>query len=117
MIEPGVIVTPIFTKAMENPRNPESPYIGGQRLGELFGNALMGAPGTPDMVAEVIWHAITADAPELRYLVGSDAERIAGRRLEMSDEEWIARQSDPDDDQYRKWISEVSGVQVNALPG
>ena len=117
MIEPGVIDTPIFGKAMENPGNPETPYIGGQRLGELFANALMGTPGPPEMVAEVIWNAITADAPELRHLVGIDAERIAGRRLELTDEEWIARQSDPDDDRYRAWISEVSGVQVEALPG
>ena len=115
-IEPGVIVTPIFEKGIQNPENPDTPYVGGRRLGELFMSALMGTPGTPDMVAEEIWQAITADAPELRHLVGDDAIRMAGRRLELTDEEWIAGQSDPDDDRYRAWVSDISGVQVNPLP-
>jgi NAD(P)-dependent dehydrogenase (short-subunit alcohol dehydrogenase family) len=116
LIEPGVIATPIFAKAMSSPENPDTPYIGGQRLGELFMNSLAGTPGTPEMVADTVWHAITTDAPELRYLVGGDAERIAKRRSELTDEEWIERQSDPDDDRYRSWISEVSGVQMNEPP-
>ena len=116
LIEPGVIVTPIFEKGMQNPENPDTPYVGGRRLGEFFVSALMGTPGTPDMVAETIWQAITTDAPELRHLVGDDAIRMAGRRLELTDEEWIDGQSDPDDDRHRAWISDMSGVQVNALP-
>jgi hypothetical protein len=68
------------------------------------------------MVAEAIWQAITADAPELRHLVGDDAVRLAGRRLEITYEEWIARHSGPDDDRHRAWMSDMSGVQVNALP-
>lgn len=115
-IEPGVITTPIFEKGMQDPENPATPYVGGRRLGELFVSALMGTPGTPDMVAEAIWQAIIADAPKLRHLVGNDAMRIAARRLELSDEEWIAGQADPDDDRQRAWMSDISGVQINALP-
>ncbi|MGA9276887.1 SDR family oxidoreductase [Ilumatobacter sp.] len=117
LIEPGVIMTPIFAKGMQDPENPDTPYIGGRRLGEFFASALMGSPGTPDMVAEVIWRAITADAPELRHVVGDDAVCLVGRRLDLTDEEWIAGQSDPDDDRHRAWISDMTGVQVNALPG
>jgi hypothetical protein len=64
-------------------------------------SSLMGTPDTPDMVADAIWSAIIDDAAELRHLVGDDAVRFAGRRLEMSDEEWIARQSDLDDDSHQ----------------
>ncbi len=116
MIEPGVIMTPIFEKAMQDPENPDTPYVGGRRLGEYFMRSLMGTPGTPDMVAETIWQAITADAPELRHLVGDDAVRFAQRRLEITDEEWIARHSDSDDDRHRTWMSDMTGVQVNPLP-
>ena len=111
-----MIMTPIFEKGMQDPENPDTPHIGGRRLGEYFVSSLMGTPGTPDMVAAAIWRAITADAPELRHLVGDDAIRLAGRRLEITDEEWIARHSDSDDDRHRAWISDMSGVQVNALP-
>jgi NAD(P)-dependent dehydrogenase (short-subunit alcohol dehydrogenase family) len=115
-IEPGVILTPIFAKGIDNPENPNTPYIAGKRKVELVTNILRGAPGTPETVADVIWQAITADEPKLRYLVGTEAERLAAKRLEITDEEWIARQSDPDNDRYRTWISEMSGVQVNANP-
>lgn len=46
LIEPGVVATPIFAKAMDDPENPDTPYIGGQRLGELFMSARMGTPGS-----------------------------------------------------------------------
>lgn len=113
LIEPGVIITPIYEKGMQDPENPDTPYVSGRRLGEYFVSSLMGTPGSPDTVAEAIWRAITSDAPELRHLVGDDAVRR--RRLELTDEEWIAGQSDSDDDRHRAWISDI-GVQVNALP-
>jgi NAD(P)-dependent dehydrogenase (short-subunit alcohol dehydrogenase family) len=116
MIEPGVIMTPIFEKGMQDPENPDTPYVSGRRLGEYFVNSLMGTPGTPDMVADAIWRTITDDDPELRHLVGDDAVRLAERRLEITDEEWIARHSDSDDDRHRAWMSDMSGVQVNPLP-
>ncbi len=109
-IEPGVILTPIFEKAMGDPENPATPYVGGRRLGEFFMNSLMNSPASPEIVAEAIWHAITTDNPKLRYLVGADAERLGAYRRSITDEEWIARQADPDDSAWRSWMANASGV-------
>lgn len=116
-IEPGVILTPIFAKGMEDPADPDSPYFGSRRLGEFFVSALGAAPGTPDQVADQIWEAITADNPKLRYLVGGDAERLYAYRSSTPDEEWIERQADPDDHAYREWIGGIVGFGVDALDG
>ena len=109
-IEPGVILTPIFEKAIEDPGDPDSPYVGGRRMGEWFMSSLMRSPAPPDRVAEVVWDAINAPEPKLRYLVGDDAERFEPYRRSITDEEWIARQSVADDDAWWAWIESATGV-------
>ena len=79
-VEPGVIITPIFEKALSQQIDPQSPYIGSiNRITRFFLSAL-GNPSTPAAVADTIWHAITTDEPQLRYLVGPDAEKLMGNR-------------------------------------
>ena len=111
-IEPGVIETPIFEKAMADPDDPTTPYVGSRRMGEFYIYSLLNDPATPDLVAEVIWQAITADEPKLRYLAGEDAQGPDGPPGGLSDEEWIARQADPDDNAWRSWIKDVTGVEI-----
>lgn len=112
-IEPGVIKTPIFSKGSGG-AVVETPYVGTRRMGEVFRSTLGGRPGTPDEVAEVIWTAITSEQPQLRYSVGDDAGRMLAYRASVTDEAWVAHQSEPDDDVFRAWISDVSGVDVRA---
>lgn len=114
-IEPGVIKTPIFTKGGGSGA-VKTPYIGGRRMAEVFSSTLRGDPGTPDMVADAIWRAITGEVADLRILVGTDAEGMAAHRAAVSDEEWIDQQSNPDDEAFRTWIGDISGVNVTALP-
>ncbi len=109
-IEPGVIATPIFDKAFGNPFPPDTPYASNQRMAEWFIQKLVTDPAPPEQVADVIWQAITADEPKLRYLVGVDAERLDAYRRSTPDEEWIAREADPDQAAWWAWISEVTGV-------
>ena len=111
-IEPGVILTPIFDKAVTDPEDPSTPYVGGRRLGEWFMFSLMTDPATPALVADVIWQAVSAEAPKLRYLVGEDAERLVTYRAAVADEEWIAHQSQADDNAWRAWITDVTGVEM-----
>jgi len=111
-VEPGVIMTPIFEKAMTDPEDPTTPYVGGRRMGEFYMYSLLNDPATPDLVADVIWEAITADAPKLRYLAGEDAKALVAHREGLTDEEWIARQADPDDNAWRTWIKGVTGVDI-----
>ncbi len=47
-IEPGVIRTPIFDKAVQDLPDPDSPYVGNRRLGEWFMYSLFGTPAPPD---------------------------------------------------------------------
>jgi len=109
-IEPGVILTPIFDKAMDDLPDPDSPYVGNRRLGEWFMYSLMGTPAPPARVAETIRDAIAAPEPKLRYLVGDDAERFGPYRRSVTDEEWVARQADPDEDAWWAWIESATGV-------
>lgn len=109
-IEPGVILTPIFEKAFEDPDDPESVYVGGRRMGEWFMYSLAEDPAPPDRVADVVWEALTTAAPRLRYLVGDDAERIDAYRRSITDEEWITRQAVADDNDWWSWIEGVTGI-------
>ncbi len=91
LIEPGVVLTPIFTKRDERATpSGESPYREfSERIGHHFATKLQN-PAMPEDVAQVILDAITTDDPKLRYLVGSDAESLMSARQKISDEEWVA---------------------------
>src|SRR5437868_3526873 len=80
IVEPGVVITPIFTKARRF-ADPASPYAVHVRRLLLFYQMQMKTPSQPADVARVIHEAATTDSPKLRYLVGEDARRLdAGRR-------------------------------------
>jgi NADP-dependent 3-hydroxy acid dehydrogenase YdfG len=101
IVEPGVVATPIFDKAMENPPDFESPYFGVTFRTSRFMLAGLADPSQPDDVAEVIWHAVTTTNPKLRYAVGKDAQALLSHRPQLGDEAWIEALSDPDDAAWR----------------
>src|SRR5208282_523490 len=75
IIEPGVILTPIWDKAeaLMPEGHPYRQAMG--RLLRLFGAQMEG--GTkPDVVAHAIYEAVREGATKLRYPVGVDAEAI-----------------------------------------
>jgi NAD(P)-dependent dehydrogenase (short-subunit alcohol dehydrogenase family) len=110
-VEPGVIFTPIFEKAMSDPPPADSPYAGAnQRVGEWFLQSLSAVPPLlPDAVADVIAEAVTAEAPELRYLVGADAEALVSWRDAHGPDEWVGL-GGMDDDAWWAWMTEITGV-------
>jgi NAD(P)-dependent dehydrogenase (short-subunit alcohol dehydrogenase family) len=85
LIEPGAVATPIWDKgaaqAAEIERN--APPEVRERYGEVMDavrrqsekNRTEGVP--PQEVAEAVAHALTADKPKTRYLVGRDAKMRA----------------------------------------
>src|SRR5439155_23821564 len=80
IIEPGVVVTPIFTKARRF-ADPASPYAAHVRRLLLFYQMQMKMPSQPDDVARVINEAVTTGEPKLRYQVGEDdRSHEAGRQ-------------------------------------
>jgi NAD(P)-dependent dehydrogenase (short-subunit alcohol dehydrogenase family) len=89
IIEPGVVVTPIFSKARRF-ADPASPYADHVRRLLVFYQHQMPHAAQPSDAAEVIYEAVTTDTPRLRWLVGDDARRMDEGRRRMTDEEYIA---------------------------
>jgi len=89
LVEPGVVVTPIFTKAKRF-ADPGSPYAVHVHRLLLFYQMQMKTPSQPADVARVIHEAVTAKEPRLRYLGGDDAERLVAGRQRLTDEEYVA---------------------------
>jgi len=91
LIEPGGFETEIETNSRPARRFTEgSVYLEAERR---FAEALDKLPGgwmraDAQIVADVIVDAAKAEQPRRRYLVGQDAELIAGLHKKMSDEEF-----------------------------
>lgn len=87
LIEPGVILTPIWGKFDMTP--PTGPYAPTQiRLGTTIVEEI--AHGTSsEGVADCIAEAISTDDPKLRWLVGYAAARNVANRRKKTDEEYI----------------------------
>jgi len=91
LIEPGGFETAIETNSRPARRFTEgSVYLEAERR---FAEALDKLPGgwmraDAQIVADVIVDAAKAEQPRRRYLVGQDAELIAGLHKKMSDEEF-----------------------------
>jgi NAD(P)-dependent dehydrogenase (short-subunit alcohol dehydrogenase family) len=108
-IEPGVIMTPIFEKAMTDLAPDDSPYPANQQLGEWFMQSLVNDPLDPEAVADVISEVVATEHPKLRYLVGPDAESIVAYRESVTDEEWVAFGA-MDYDAWWTKMTEISGI-------
>ena len=112
LIEPGVVLTPIFTKRNAPGPDPDSPYWRAQRrLGRFFEQRLR-SPTMPEQVAAVIERALTDEPPRLRYLVGPDAEALATARARVSDEEWVRLATIEDDEEYFDAMAELLGADL-----
>ncbi len=99
IIEPGVILTPIWNKgeALMPDGHPYQQAMG--RLFRLFG-AQMDGGTMPDVVARVIYDVVKEGATKLRYPVGADADVIVAARDRMTAAEWVALLSEEDEDKF-----------------
>jgi len=86
IIEPGVIATPIFSKAKPIPKG--SPYPQARRQRALFAKSLTN-PTSPYVVGEKIREIVDGNSWQLRYPVGPDAEPFLKWRASKTDEEVI----------------------------
>lgn len=109
IVEPGVIRTPIFEKARPVTRDPAYPQE--RRLHALNLASLEKAP-EPDVVAKKIVEIVDGDSWQLRYPVGPDARPFIAWRRMLTDEEWIERHGEPDDEVWADRIKQESGVDM-----
>lgn len=91
IIEPGVIKTNFF----ENLKTTDKRSILQSSYADLieettkgFGKMIDNSSSPPKLVAEAILNAITSKEPEIRYVVGEDAESIMEVRKNSSDKEF-----------------------------
>ena len=104
LIEPGMILTPIWGKVDMTP--PTGPYTRvRRRLGAMVLQEMQaGSPS--EEVADCIAEAITTDSPKLRWLTGQGAERNVANRKAMTDEELIELWSSPNDVFFPRMFAE-----------
>lgn len=89
IVEPGVVVTPIFTKAKRF-TDPASPYAVHVRRLLLLYQLAMKSPSQPADAARVIYEAALGGTGKLRHLVGEDARKVITGRARVSDEDYVA---------------------------
>ena len=99
IVEPGVVVTPIFSKAKRF-ADPASPYFDHVRRLLLFYQKQMPRAAQPADAAAVIYEAATTKQPRLRWLVGDDARLMVAGRQRMTDEEYVAGGRAMSEEQY-----------------
>jgi NAD(P)-dependent dehydrogenase (short-subunit alcohol dehydrogenase family) len=95
IVEPGVIATPIFSKAPPPPKHSFYPH--GRRLRALFAAALA-KPVPPSVVGDVVRDIVDGDSWQLRYLVGPDTELRLKARQSKTDEQVIAEAAQSDEE-------------------
>jgi NAD(P)-dependent dehydrogenase (short-subunit alcohol dehydrogenase family) len=115
ILEPGVILTPIWGKG-EYPMPAVHPYPHVMaRLERMFHAQLAGAT-LPDAVARAVYEVVKTGAPQLRYPVGADAEVIASARDRMSSAEWVSLLAIEDEDEFVAAAEKVFGVDLYNPP-
>ena len=112
-IEPGVVMTSIFTNSAEATRydkaSPYQPLM--RRNGKLF-SAGFRDPAPVEAVAETILEAIRSPEYRLRWTVGTDAAGLAAGRKRISDETWVEMGDALSDEDYNRRFEEYFGIRL-----
>jgi NAD(P)-dependent dehydrogenase (short-subunit alcohol dehydrogenase family) len=109
IIEPGVIATPIFSKAKPLPEH--SPYPQLRRLRAMFAASLAN-PTSAYVVGEQIRQIVDGDSWQLRYPVGPDAGPFMKWRAGKTDEEMV-NIAGSSDEEYKAGIKREFGLDLN----
>jgi NAD(P)-dependent dehydrogenase (short-subunit alcohol dehydrogenase family) len=112
-IEPGVVMTSIFTNSAEATRydkaSPYQPIM--RRNGKLFAAGFRD-PAPVEAVAETILEAIRSPEYRLRWTVGNDAAGLAAGRKRISDETWVGMGDALSDEEYNRRFEEYFGIRL-----
>lgn len=113
LVEPGVIMTNIFDNSAPATRfDKQSPYKSiMRRNGKIFG-AGFEHNTQPDLVAGVIYEAITATTYKLRWPAGPDAQEVAARMNSFSPEEFVSLGADLSDEEYNERFYAMTGIKL-----
>lgn len=109
IVEPGVIQTPIVEKLRQLPEATHYPH---ERRSRALLMASLARPILPSVVAEQILAIIDGDSWQLRYPVGPDAKSLFVWRRMMSDEDWVERNGEPDDEAWCARMQQEFGIDL-----
>jgi NAD(P)-dependent dehydrogenase (short-subunit alcohol dehydrogenase family) len=109
-IEPGVILTPIWSKGAAPVLDDPSYRQGLSRLMKTFMSQMEG--GTPaDVVAAAIYQAATESGP-IHVLVGEDAEVLVAARDRTTADVWASTYAEPDERRFAEGLTGLCGVDI-----
>jgi NAD(P)-dependent dehydrogenase (short-subunit alcohol dehydrogenase family) len=108
VIEPGCIMTPMWTKGSPPPE--DSPYTDSFARLMKFGEFGLGRAATTADCAEAIRDAVESDSPRFRYPVGPDAEDFWRAYTALNDDEQWRKIARLDNDAYAERMLELMGV-------
>ncbi len=111
IIEPGVTKSAIFAKNIDAPNQSGAYDAHYRRLFAFYATGYANATD-PFEVARLIDHAITTDAPQLRYSVSWGGPEMVGGRESMSDQEWVALGAHADDADYYEAFESAFGLDI-----
>ena len=109
-IEPGVILTPIWSKSTPAASEPAAYGQARARLSRTFGAQMEGGT-TPDVVAEAIYRAAIEDGP-VSVPVGDDADVLSGARSRTTPDEWVSIYGDPDEQRFVDRFTRLCGTDI-----
>jgi len=108
IIEPGCVVTPMWTKVQPSGAPPLYPE-NVKRLVRFFEFGLS-RPAMPIDVAQAIEDAVNAERPPLRVPVGKDASEVIAARTKAGDQAWIDMLCTPGYDAFADAWQALVGV-------
>jgi len=111
LIEPGLVLTPILTKA-PFPDVDSSPYSDHMRRAMALVRTRMAKRTPARAVAEAVERAIVERGRRFRYPVGEDAEHLCDMRARLSDEHFIETTRPMTDDEYFDQMTALAGVDL-----
>ena len=114
IVEPGVTKSAIFAKNIDAPNQSGAYDAAYRRLFQFYAAGLAHATD-PFEVAEVIHHAVTTDAPQLRYAISWGGPELIAGRARITDEQWVALGVPTDDDEYYDAFQAAFGVDLRDL--
>ena len=114
IIEPGVTKSAIFAKNIDAPNQSGAYDAAYRRLFQFYAAGLAHATN-PMEVAALIHHAVTTDAPQLRYAVSWGGPEIVAGRAAMTDADWVSLGAHTDDDAYYDDFAARFGIDLRAL--
>lgn len=108
ILEPGCVVTPMWTKVTP----PDAPPLYPENVKRLvrFFEFGLSRPAMPSDVAEAIEGVINSDKPPFRIPIGKDATEVTAGRTKAGDEAWINMLCTEGYDEFADGWKDIVGV-------